>query len=138
MAYTPTEWKTGDVITAPKLNNIEQGIVNGGDLFVITATNVATRTNPQAQPTLDKTFLEIADAIKTGKVVVLKVTDETEILFFVTEAMVISNNSEIFNVLFSYNNVSISAQNKWHVAHIGITIASDMTSSTFKETDLAT
>lgn len=28
MSYTPTEWKTGDIITAPKLNNIEQGIVN--------------------------------------------------------------------------------------------------------------
>lgn len=26
MAYVPTEWATGDVITAAKLNNIEQGI----------------------------------------------------------------------------------------------------------------
>lgn len=26
MAYTPTEWATGDVITAEKLNNMEQGI----------------------------------------------------------------------------------------------------------------
>ena len=26
MAYTPTEWKSGDVITAEKLNNIEEGI----------------------------------------------------------------------------------------------------------------
>ena len=26
MAYTPTEWETGDVITAEKLNNMEQGI----------------------------------------------------------------------------------------------------------------
>lgn len=28
MAYTPNEWKDGDVITKEKLNNIEQGIVN--------------------------------------------------------------------------------------------------------------
>lgn len=27
MNYTPTNWKTGDVITEEKLNNIEQGIV---------------------------------------------------------------------------------------------------------------
>ena len=27
MAYTPTEWETGDIITAEKLNNIEDGIV---------------------------------------------------------------------------------------------------------------
>lgn len=26
MAYTPTEWETGDIITAEKLNNMEQGI----------------------------------------------------------------------------------------------------------------
>lgn len=28
--YTPTVWKTGDVITAEKLNNIEEGIANAG------------------------------------------------------------------------------------------------------------
>lgn len=28
MAYTPTEWTTGDIITAEKLNKIEQGIAN--------------------------------------------------------------------------------------------------------------
>ena len=138
MSYIPTTWETGDVITAEKLNNMESGIANGEDLFVITAMNVATETNPRTQPTLDKTFLEIADAIKAGKVVVLKINYEAEISFFVTEAMVIYNNSEIFNVLFNYNNVSISAQNKWHVINVGITIASNMTSSTFKETDLAT
>lgn len=29
-SYTPTTWATGDVITATKLNNIEQGIANAG------------------------------------------------------------------------------------------------------------
>lgn len=29
MSYTPTDWKTGDVITAEKLNNMESGIVSG-------------------------------------------------------------------------------------------------------------
>ena len=28
MAYTPKQWKDGDVITKEALNNIEQGIVN--------------------------------------------------------------------------------------------------------------
>ena len=28
MSYIPTEWQTGDIITAAKLNNIENGIVN--------------------------------------------------------------------------------------------------------------
>ena len=30
MSYTPTEWTTGDVITAEKLNKIENGIVEAG------------------------------------------------------------------------------------------------------------
>lgn len=28
MAYAPTTWKDGDVITADKLNNLEQGVTN--------------------------------------------------------------------------------------------------------------
>ena len=28
--YTPTTWVSGDTVTAEKLNNIEQGIANGG------------------------------------------------------------------------------------------------------------
>lgn len=38
MAYTPTEWKTGDVITAAKLNNMEQGIETSVHIF--DATNI--------------------------------------------------------------------------------------------------
>lgn len=28
MSYTPTEWHTGDTVTANKLNNLEQGVVD--------------------------------------------------------------------------------------------------------------
>lgn len=28
MAYTPTEWRDGDVITAVRLNHLEQGVAN--------------------------------------------------------------------------------------------------------------
>lgn len=37
MNYEPTNWQTGDLITAGKLNNIEQGIVNAS-VKVITCT----------------------------------------------------------------------------------------------------
>ena len=33
MAYTPTNWITGDVITATKLNNAETGIDDAHDLI---------------------------------------------------------------------------------------------------------
>lgn len=35
MAYTPTNWKTGDVVTSSKLNNIETGITDANSMIVI-------------------------------------------------------------------------------------------------------
>ena len=32
MSYTPTEWATGDTVTAEKLNKIEGGIASAGVL----------------------------------------------------------------------------------------------------------
>lgn len=34
MSYIPTEWKTGDVVTAEKLNNIEDGIASNETLLI--------------------------------------------------------------------------------------------------------
>jgi hypothetical protein len=52
MSYTPTNWATGDVITAEKLNKLEQGVASAGGALVLTDTN----------GTLDKTWQEIHDA----------------------------------------------------------------------------
>ena len=67
MSYTKTNWQTGDVITAEKLNKIENGVEaasNGGsgsgDFVKITAEY------EDEQLTLDKTFLEIAEIIEGG------------------------------------------------------------------------
>jgi hypothetical protein len=51
MPYEPTEWKSGDVVTSAKLNNMERGIASGG-VLVVTDT----------EGTLDKTWQEIHDA----------------------------------------------------------------------------
>lgn len=51
MAYEPTNWKTGDIVTAERLNKMEGGIASGRVL-------VATDT----EGTLDKTWQEIHDA----------------------------------------------------------------------------
>lgn len=61
MEYTPTEWKNGDVITAEKLNKLEQGIANSnsGMLEVImTAKGASDEEGFQ----LNKTWQEIYDA----------------------------------------------------------------------------
>ena len=38
MSYTPTEWATGDTITAEKLNKLEQGVAAGSLIVHVTAT----------------------------------------------------------------------------------------------------
>jgi hypothetical protein len=68
MTYTPTEWKNGDVITAEKLNKLEDGVASAGggvEPFVVTFSQ------PEfgGAVTADKTYTEIHEALQQGKVV---------------------------------------------------------------------
>lgn len=70
MAYTPTVWATGDIITAEKLNKIENGIENvSGSIYAVTITNI-DYTNSTF--TYDKTWNEIKAAYEAGKHVILR------------------------------------------------------------------
>ena len=60
MAYTPTQWTTGDTITASAMNKLENGVANAGSALIVTVSNVG------GVPTLDKTVQEIYDAISNG------------------------------------------------------------------------
>ena len=69
MAYVKTVWETGDVITAAKLNNAENGIEAAnekGGVFMISETNV------EDVHTLGKTWQEIHDAIESGDLCVIR------------------------------------------------------------------
>ena len=57
MSYTPTEWKTGDIVTSTKLNKLEQGVANAGALVV----NVTETDNGDSTVTFtcDKTAGEM-------------------------------------------------------------------------------
>ena len=59
--YTPTEWATGDVITAEKLNHMEDGI-EACDNFVPTFTIQNDNT-----VTCDKTYEEVLTAVMANK-----------------------------------------------------------------------
>ena len=61
MAYTPIDWKTGDVITADKLNNMESGIAGAGGVLVMNMSHSSTTRS------LDKKCAEIKNAIAAGK-----------------------------------------------------------------------
>ena len=62
MAYTKHTWTTGEVITAGRLNNMEDGIA-GGTLVI----GGFTRVVPNITGTADKTWQEIHDALVAGK-----------------------------------------------------------------------
>lgn len=71
MAYTPTSWVTGDVVTAEKLNNIESGIVGNetaiGNIKEAFIAEV-TYDSEETAYSCDKTYAQIAAAITAGYV----------------------------------------------------------------------
>lgn len=74
MSYTPTEWKTGDVITAEKLNKLEDGVANaGGDSGggVLIATITESPEDDFSEYSCNKTFNELLQAIEERKKVYL-------------------------------------------------------------------
>ena len=73
MSYTPTTWECGDVVTAEKLNKIEQGIADSGGgtslaPFVVNATYDSV--NQTYIP--DKTLAETLEAIEDGRTVLFR------------------------------------------------------------------
>ena len=79
MSYTPTNWQTGDTITAEKLNHIEQGLFEAVDSIIILndkAEPFIVTLTPTAQDlsgTMDKTVAEINAAYEAGKKIVFRV-----------------------------------------------------------------
>ena len=61
MSYTPTEWKSGDVITSAKLNKLEQGVAGAGGGGGVVMLHPDTQTGQ-----LDRTFAEIVELAQTG------------------------------------------------------------------------
>lgn len=79
MSYTPINWQTGDVITATKLNHMEDGISGGG---LIVNADIETTA-------LNKTWQEIYDTIASGNMAVIVTEDEEDGQIFIQEADVI-------------------------------------------------
>ena len=82
MSYEPTEWKTGEIITANKLNKMEQGIADAGsgssggvtdynDLenkpISVTQTTYENDKSGETGELLGTTFYKISDAVPTLK-----------------------------------------------------------------------
>lgn len=77
MSYTKTTWKTGDVITAEKLNKIEGGIEANetaieNSVFVVNV--VAEDNSGTITATADKTRQEMSAAADAGKPIIIRLT----------------------------------------------------------------
>ena len=111
MSYTPTNWQTGDTVTAERLNKMEQGIQTAVDPFVITCT-------PTAQDysgVMDVTFEEIKAAADAGKKIIYKIPAGNG-KFYTADATYTYNALDGFRqapgyIIDSINNIIILAGN---------------------------
>ena len=73
MAYIPTEWETGDVITAAKLNNIEDGIVANEEAIAEISVDLTIDQTTLIPQSVEHAAGDI-EKIITAKICVLHVT----------------------------------------------------------------
>lgn len=65
MAYEPTNWKSGDVVTSAKLNKLEQGVVDANAVLVV------RESWNESSYVWDCTYEEIYQHMSNGGAVVL-------------------------------------------------------------------
>lgn len=108
MAYVPTNWATGDVITAEKLNHIENGIASFIVNFKITVG--VSNGNLLTISEIDKTDTEIQNAISENKRVIgiAEVSDGSEGNTSTIICMKPDFLSDVFYFTFILDNFNIS------------------------------
>ena len=108
MAYTPTVWKTGDVITAVKLNKAEDGIADAYDvMYVDFAFNAETH-----EYVTESVLADVLEAIGDGKYVVFRnAISEGTYAFY----QIVEYDSSSISIVNIYNNQGSLAMDglKW-------------------------
>ena len=80
MSYIPTEWTAGDIVTAAKLNKLENGVAESrGSLIVNMTYNAGIDAD-----ICDKTALEMYTAFQSGSVILKKVEGTTTSMCLIT------------------------------------------------------
>ena len=92
MSYTPTTWAAGDTVTATKLNNMETGIGNAVNKFIVTLTPTAA----DFSGTMDKTVAEIYAAYQAGKQIVFRLHTAETASIDVYVSLIGSTSSETY------------------------------------------
>ena len=77
MAYTPTEWQTGDVVTAEKLNKIEGAIEEcSSNIFSVSGLVEASMDPETNITTINKSFNDLVAITQAGVLPFLIVSTE--------------------------------------------------------------
>lgn len=71
MAYEPTIWQTGDVVSSEKLNKLEEGVASGNEIFLVEA-NATQDENDSWSCELSHTYSEIVSAAQSGAIPILR------------------------------------------------------------------
>lgn len=108
MSYIKQTWETGDIITAEKLNNMEDGIAGGAGGVM----NVTT-TDDGAQLVMNKTFAEIKAAYLVGTTIICTMVFSTEYGTETTNALVTG--------VYEYENNGQTDARKVHVTQNVVT-----------------
>ena len=72
MSYTPTNWQNGDVITAEKLNHMEDGIASSSASYDLVLTETFAENNDPTMTGIGLSFEEIIEKIVNGDDVLIK------------------------------------------------------------------
>lgn len=105
MAYTPTVWETGDVITAEKLNKAEEGIADACVYMIPIDYDPET-----SEPYLQASFDDIYTAVSAGRLVLLKdeQSEKTVSLRWLNGTLYDDHQSYPYQVYFHDGNNSLT------------------------------
>ena len=105
MAYEKQTWNTGDIITAEKLNHMEDGINGNTDSASGLVLHITQVGNTEMR--LDKTYSEILSAMLSGTYVVLVAGNGAEIVE-VHPIVSIGNGTGSNKVIFDTSSGSLA------------------------------
>jgi hypothetical protein len=119
MSYTPTEWKNGDIITAAKMNNIEQGIVDAaGGSFTETDPTVPGWAKQSTKPSYN--FSEINNTPTTLSGYGITDVDKIAVVDFA------ARNYGSSTKRYAYIGYAISRNGSWIFAHSSLNECDDI------------
>lgn len=116
MGYEKQTWQTGDVITANKMNHMEDGIAGvGGSVLVVRATN----DTDNSQYILDTTWRQIYNAfLSNGCVVLADPVSNGEQYKTIEELFFYPNDSQ-YTVIFLGDSYTTNSENGYPTYYYG-------------------